>query len=532
MINLTPTAVFEEYQNGVNFKNSIGTKGIFEQSDINERFYRGDQWYGADCGNQRPLVRHNIIKRIGEYKLSQILASPYSVKYSVNGITRLGKNTTNKSLKKKMSGFKISGAPANDEINSISEAMDKYYLVTAKRMSAEMLFAKAIKDAYIKGTGIIYTYWDSSQKTGTSKNNVSVKGDIKCEVLDVKNVYFGNPYEENVEKQPFIIITSVKETEKVLKEAESCGADEITLNAIKAQGKNTLVLTKLYKETDLDGNEKVMCLKVTENAVIRPSYSTDLRRYPIAVFRWEDTNNLIYGDSEITYLIPNQIAINRMITANVWSAVTMGMPLMLVNGDTIDGEITNDPGQIIKVFGTNEDVSGAVKYISPPDVTSNFGSCVNSLIETTLAQCGANEVALGDSRADNMSALNLMRNAATMPLNLVKSKYKAFVEDIALIWADFWITQYKDRKIQITDESGIWYMPFNGERYKNLCFTSSAENSLTPEFSSKESVELLTDLLQKGIISKNEYLKRLPKGLIPDCESLMDNNSTQKGEAL
>ena len=70
-MELSPKAISEEYKKSVNFKESLGEKGMFEQNRINERFYIGDQWYNSVSGNDRPLVRHNIIKRIGEYKIAQ-----------------------------------------------------------------------------------------------------------------------------------------------------------------------------------------------------------------------------------------------------------------------------------------------------------------------------------------------------------------------------------------------------------------------------------------------------------------------------
>ena len=529
MIKLTPSSVFEEYNKCTNFKNSIGKRGIFDQSLINERFYIGDQWHGANCGNRRPLVRHNIIKRIGEFKMSQILGSPLTVKYGINGMTRRY-DSSSLPLKERMSGRKEPKNVGNDEINSLNEALDNYYLVTSKRLHLDSVFASALKDAYIFGTGIVYTYWDDMIKTGTVKKTVPVTGDIKTEVLDVRNVCFGNPFEKDIEKQPYIIISSVKATKDITDQCLEYGGDDFTLNRIRNLGENPTLLTVLFKAPDKDGNETVMCAKFTENAVVRSPYNTMLRRYPIAVFRWDERKESVYGESEITHLIPNQIAINRMITANVWACITTGMPLMLVNGDTIDGEITNDPGQIIKVFGTNEDIESSVKYVSPPDITSNFNQNINTLIETTLTQSGANEVALGDSRADNMGALNIMRNAATMPLNLIKENFRRFAEEIALIWSDFWITQYGSRKIKMSDESGIWYMPFNGERYKNLSLTCAAEAVPVPEFSAKESVELLTKLLEKKIITKKEYFERLPAGLIPDRETIDTSTDRTKGE--
>ena len=65
-----PELVFGEYESGRNFKAGLGRRGLYEQGKINERFYVGDQWHGAQCGNDRPLVRHNVIKRIGDYKMA------------------------------------------------------------------------------------------------------------------------------------------------------------------------------------------------------------------------------------------------------------------------------------------------------------------------------------------------------------------------------------------------------------------------------------------------------------------------------
>ena len=124
---------------------------------------------------------------------------------------------------------------------------------------------------------------------------------------------------------------------------------------------------------------------------------------------------------------------------------------MLVNGDTVTQKITNEPGQIIKVYGSNEDVTGAVKYLTPPVFSQEYESSIKALVENTLTQSGANEVALGDHRADNNSALRTMREASLMPLVITKNRFYAFVEDTARIWADFWITKYEKRALKINE---------------------------------------------------------------------------------
>lgn len=515
----TPLEIYGEYREAADFKSSLGKRGLYEQNAVNERFYIGDQWYGAKCGNERPLVRHNVIKRIGDYKMSQILSSPLSVAFSAEGVPY----DANRRGEQKGA---YTGELKYDEINDVMESLSDYFNVTAERIGLDALEERALRNAYITGTGIIYTYWDGGVRTGVYADpykRMEITGDIACEVLDIENVYFGDPYAENVQKQPYIIISSCRETADVLREAAQNGADRRTLEILREEecdGKIT-VLTKLYKEYTADGSYKIKCVKVTEHTTVRRPADTGLRLYPLAAFQWERRGGIMYGESEITYLIPNQIAINRMITANVWSAMTSGMPMMVINGDTVPQGITNEPGQIIKVFGSNEDVDGAVKYVAPPDFSKNFENSVQSLINNTLTQSGANEVALGDSRADNATALITMRDAAIMPLNIAKTRFYAFAEEISRIWADFWIACYGRRKLKIRTKNSVKYIPFDASRYAGLIINATVDVGTGAALSDRECVNTLITLFEKGIINRREFLERVPDGIIPDRNGLL-----------
>ena len=521
-----PVIIFNEYQSGNNFKSAIGSKGIFEQNRINERFFIGDQWHGAKCGNDRPLVRHNIIKRIGDYKISQVLSSPLSVKFSADGIP------TNENSLLNFDTFNFANPhTSNEEINYIMNLFGNYYNVTSERVKMSEIIERILRNAYIAGTSVLYTYWDSTIPTGSEKS-VMLKGDICCEVLDIEDIVFGDPYTEDLQNQPYIIISSRQNSDAVVREARLNGADTSTLKLISEcaeNGKITL-LTKLYKEYTAGKGYTVKCVKVCENAVVRKEFDTGLTLYPLALFCWERKNNSIYGESEITYLIPNQIAINRMITANVWSAMTTGMPIMVVNGDTVTDKITNDPGQIIKVFGSNEDVEGAVKYIVPPSFSKDFDSSINTLINNTLTQSGANEVALGDSKADNATALFTMRDAALMPLQIVKNRYYGFVEEVARIWADFWIAYYGKRCIKIVTDKKTTYVPFDASRYKNLVLNTKVDVTIASNYAERERTELLLKLFEKGVIDRKQLLSRLPDGTVPNVEELINAEIKEEEE--
>ena len=168
-----PKIIFNEYLNGVNFKEALGAKGLCEQTKINERFYVGDQWYGAKCGNDRPLVRYNVIKRIGDYKISQIVSAPVAVKFSANGVATDLHTKNNINLKKaELSQNKISeftGDIEAEEINLIMSVLSDYRVSTAHRVGLDCLLATALKKAFISGTGIIYTYWDKGVNIGRYK---------------------------------------------------------------------------------------------------------------------------------------------------------------------------------------------------------------------------------------------------------------------------------------------------------------------------------------------------------------------------
>ena len=526
-----PEEIFEEYRLGNDYKSSIGTKGIFEQTAINERFYIGDQWYGAKCGNERPLVRHNVIKRIGNYKISQILGSAMEIKFSANGIPTYKNDTDFFNF----DGYFENKFPDDKEINQVMNLLSNYYSVTAERVDLNEVYDKVLRNAYISGTAVVYTYWQPKIATGlyADKNKtVKVEGDICCEVLDIRNIVFADPFCEDLQKQPYIIISSYYDLDTVLSEARINGADIETLKLIEKEAVNNKVkvLTKLYKKYKKDGTTTVFGIKVTQKATVRKEFDTLLSLYPLANFCWERKTNSIYGESEITFLIPNQIAINRMITANVWSAMTTGMPLMVVNGDTVNGKITNEPGQIIKVFGSNEDVSGAIKYVAPPSYFNEFDNTVNMMIQNTMTQSGANEVALGDSKAENASALAAMRDAALLPLQIIKNRFYIFAEDLARIWSDFWISYYGKRMLKISTKEGYNYVSFDAERYKDLIVDAKVEVSSATNYSEKEKIDMLMQMFEKGIITRNQLLERLPKGCVQNISGLI--NEEFKGEEV
>ena len=157
-IKIEPKAVFAEYEEGNNYKASVGKLGIFEQTKRNERFFVGDQWYGAQCGNERPLVRRNVIKRIGEYKMSSIGAAPVTVNYTAEGlpntaeIKKQGENMQAEMMSGEWSA--VSAQPDPVEVSVITDALSGYQKICAERVKFNIKNEQMLRNAYISGTGI------------------------------------------------------------------------------------------------------------------------------------------------------------------------------------------------------------------------------------------------------------------------------------------------------------------------------------------------------------------------------------------
>lgn len=542
-----PEQIFEEYETGRTFKSGLGRKGLYEQGKINERFYIGDQWHGARCGNDRPLVRHNVIKRIGDYKMAVVASNPVTVNYSVEGVPNTvgisdrARDERDAFAQGQISPQETMGLPPEEELAVTMTALSDYFKTTAERVKFDDLKEQALRNAYVSGTGVLYTYWDDKIRTGLyadESGTTPIQGDIACEVLDIENVYFGDPNLYDIQVQPYIIIAQRKSVADLQREARRNGRSEAEIDAIKPDrdtgymagdraedepedSRKATVLTKFWKEWAKDGTCKIMASVAVRGATVRYRWDTKLRLYPLAAFRWERRRNCAYGESEITYLIPNQIAINRMLTANVWAVMMLGMPLTIVNQDIVHQPITNDPGQLIEVNGTSEDVANAIRYVNPPNFAPAFEQNITSLISNTLTQSGANDAALGDVRPDNTSAIVAVREAATMPMQTVQNRFYSFVEDVARVWAEMWVTMYGRRSLKIEDENGVWYMPFDGEKYRDLLISVKVDVGASTLWSEIQSVNTLDNLLSSQIITPKQYLERLPKGSVPNLSGLI-----------
>lgn len=548
----TPSVIFQEYKIGSEYKNSIGKRGINEQSKINERFYIGDQWHGANCGAERPLVRRNLIKRIGEQKLSTISAAPVAVNYVAEGIPNNNslKDSREQTEEIILNGGDFQGNVEPSEVSFIMDVMSDYFRITSERVKFDSKKEQLLLNSYISGTGIAYTYWDDTVETGLFADDGKIqpiKGDINFEILNIENVVFGDPNIDDIQSQPYIIISQRIDCAAVKREAHRNGIPNDEVEQIKPDGedsysynagtigesepensKRVTVLTKFWKQWDKNGIKyEVMCERVTEKSHVRKPWSIGTKLYPLAKMCWIPRFSSAYGESEITHTIPNQIAVNRALSSEVWNVMTTGVPITIVNGDIVTQQISNTPGQILKVFGSNEDIMGAIRHIEPPSFGSQLINAVENLATNTLTDSGANDAALGNLRPDNAAAIIQLREAALQPMQLIQNRFYSCIEDIARIWADFWVHNYGDRHIKYENKDGTYYVPFHSARYENLLLNARIDVGSSPLWDISSTVAMLDTMLTQGLINKIQYLERIPAGIIPDINGLIEDTKQE-----
>jgi len=81
--------------------------------------------------------------------------------------------------------------------------------------------------------------------------------------------------------------------------------------------------------------------------------------------------------------------------------------------------------------------------------------------------------------------------------------------------------QYGKRSLKVEDEKGTWYLPFDGERYKDFIVSVKVDVGASTLWSEAQSIRTLDNLFDRQIIDSVQYLKRIPKGIIPDVTGLI-----------
>lgn len=118
-----------------------------------------------------------------------------------------------------------------------------------------------------------------------------------------------------------------------------------------------------------------------------------------------------------------------------------------------------------------------------------------------------------------------------MPMQLMQNRFYSFVEDVARIWAEFWVTMYGTRSLKIEDDKGDWYIPFDGNKFKNTIINARVDVGPASLWSEIQAQQTLDNLFAAQLLDPLQYLERLPKGSVPDQTGLVRELKDRKAAA-
>lgn len=422
----TPESVWQEYQRGVDYNNRID---LYDRVKTNENFFVGRQWEGLNVTTLDPLI-FNVLRRVVNLFVSMLVSDDIAV-----------------------TAQPFQSVPDGELMQKV---LDRSVESVIERAGVKSKNRYMLRNACVDGDGCFYIRFDPEKESGQN-----IAGDIEVDVIENTDIFFGNPAVDEVQRQPYLILSMRRSVESVRKEAMARGMSKAEAETIQPDSllepqydpqtddTDNMVTVLLRMERTEDG---ISFIKCTQHAVIMPEMTAPYRYYPVAYMSWERVKNCFHGASPITEAIPNQIAINKLYSMYVQCIKHIAFPKIIYDMTRFPNGYSSDVGKAIGMRGNpNEAILSAFQA---PEISSQVMALLQQMMTDTMELMGASDATLGNVKPDNTSAIVTVQQATIAPLELVKMEFYRFVEDTVRIFIDLMRVHYGNRTVCITDDSG------------------------------------------------------------------------------
>ena len=515
------TEVWRLYQAGKDYNYKLD---LYNTVDKLEKFYAGDQWSGVNAGNLDTPV-FNIFKRIINYFIAAIMSQNIKMQF----VPEL-----------------IGDEPAEGEeadIAQLADMISSYSENLWEKLKMNNQMRQALLDAALSGDAGNYSFWNPKVKTGQI-----AEGDIDAELIDNVNVFFGNPNDRRINHngypiQPYIVIAFRQMVKDLRAEAKANGVPKDKIELITAdldtyeqsgdRGKieleqdsqdsagKAIALLYLYP----DGGT-IKAVKATKFVEVRKEWDTKLSIYPVAWMNWDVRKNSYHGQAIGTGLIPNQIFINKAFAMVMLWLRQIGIPKVIYDKNRIPFW-SNKIGEAIGVESVDGSIDSVAKYMVPSQLSEMVIKVIDLAIQYTKDMLGASDAAMGDVKPDNTSAIIAVQQAASIPLENIKQNLYQFAEDMGYIWLDFMANYYGKRKVLVKVNGKKVVQEIDFSRLKTLKMRIKIDVGPSSYWSEITAMQTLDNLLQNDKITFIQYLDRVPNGIIPKKQELLDELKEQ-----
>lgn len=512
----TKEKIQQQFEKCFDFNSKIG---LFDTVQVNEDFFIGNQWQGVES-NGLPTPTFNFLKQVVLFQVATITSDNLTLQ--ATPMTSVSPYDTK-------------------TLEQIAEITSHQYAAIIERNRIVTKLREFLRNAAVDGDGCMYFHFNPDIENGQL-----VKGEIEAEVIENTRVYFGNPNCRDVQRQPFIIISRRAMVDEVrwyadeMKEAGQChieNVDEITPDSEKWQNKydsytddKVTVLTYLFRNRDTG---TIWCIEATEKGIIREAYDTEYTLYPLIWINWDYIHDCYHGQSMLTGLLPNQKFINKIFAMVGISLLTTAFPKVVYD----QTRITRWDGGVGQAVGVRGNVNDVAKTIDGAAVNPQIAQFMELCISKTRSFLGASDVAMGDSRPDNTSAIIALQRAANTPMELTKQNLYQCVEDMGRIFIDIMSVRYGSRRVEFTQRLGSTDGPaplgmdlpdrmvtveFDFSVLRKVQMGVKQDVGASSYWSEIANMQTLDNLLMNGHIDAVQYLERMPNGYVARKQELID----------
>ena len=510
----THEEIWKHFEKGYGFNEQIG---LYDQVTVNENFFIGNQWEGVEA-NGLPTPTYNMFKRVINFQVSTITSDNLTLR------AKPMPSTSNMTMK---------------ELERICDIVSQQFAAIVKRNRLVAKNREFLRNAAVTGDGCIHFYFDP-----TIENGQDVKGEIVAEVIDNLRVMFGNPNCRDVQRQPFIMmyrremVDEVRYKAEQYKEAGLCNIEDIESikpDSDKFQNKydayaddKVTVLTYYFRNRDTG---TIWCIEATEQGILRDAYDTEYSLYPLVWINWDYIRDCYHGQAMVTGLLANQKFINKMFALVGISLLTTAFPKVIYD----QNRIRRWDGSVGTAVGVQGNVSDAAKVIDGASISPQIAQFIELSFDKTHSLLGASDVAMGDSRPDNTSAIIALQRAANTPMELTKQNDHQCLEDAGKIFLDIMSVRYGKRMVEVAmdmDEMGeqplgmklpkqTFTQLFDFAILKTVPLSIEQEVGASSYWSEMASMQTLDNLLMNKLITPEQYIERLPEGYISKKQELL-----------
>ena len=516
--------ILKKYDKAYNFNQAIN---LYDTVKVNEDYFIGNQWEGVQS-NGLPTPTYNMFKRVINFQVSNITSDSMAIQVStLPGVSQY----------------------SSKDLDDICVTVNKQVKAIMERCKIISKNREFLRNAAVTGDGCIHFYFDPSIENGQD-----VKGEICAEVLDNVRVLFGNPNTKDVQKQPHIILVRRELVDDVRYKMEAAREDSeegavtddvetIQPDSEKFQNKydsytddKVTVLTYYFRNRE---TETIWVAEATEQMLVSKPHDTGMKYYPLVWLNWDYVRDCYHGQAMVTGLLPNQNFINKMFALVGISLLTTAFPKYIYDKT----KVSSWSGDVGTAIGVSGNVDGVAKVIEGASVSPQIAQFIEMSFDKTHTLLGASDVAMGDSRPDNTSAIIALQRAASTPMEMTKQQDYQCMEDACRIWIDMMSVYYGTRMVEqeiemdaagqqplgmeLPPQKGT--VPFDFSVLRSVRLAVKIDVGTSSYWSEIATMQTLDNLLMNRFITLEQYLERVSAGYMPKQQELIDELKMQRG---